>query len=134
MKILSLISILSFSCAVAIGQNLIGYNSRQIQKYMKENRKEMNIEKVINNKYKYLKYSDNTDTETLLFFLSPDSVCLSVRMVCDVGIKAEKIKEFNAIYKKKGEKLWIDERNGKKYIIEFSDEDWSSIFTIKTGK
>jgi hypothetical protein len=101
---------------------------------MKENRKEMNIEKVINNKFKYLKYSDNTDTQTLLFFLSPDSVCLSVRMVCDVGIKADKIKEFDAIYKKNGERMWVDERNGKKYLIEFSDEKWSSIFTIRTGK
>lgn len=134
MKILSLFSIFVFTCHFAIGQNLIGYSSRQIKKYMKEYRKEMNIEKVINHKYKYLKYSDNTDTQTLLFFLSPDSVCLSVRMVCDVGMKAGKIKEFDAIYKRKGDKTWIDERNGKKYLIEFSDELWSSIFTIKQGK
>lgn len=134
MKILSLFSMLVFTYSFAIGQNLIGYNSRQIQKYMKENRKEMNIEKVINNKYKYLKYSDNTDTQTLLFFLSPDSVCLSVRMVYDVGMKAGKIKEFDALYKRKGDKTWIDERNGKKYLIELSDEKWSSIFTIKPGK
>ncbi len=94
----------------------------------------MNIDKVINNKYKYLKYSDNTDSQTLLFFLNSDSVCSSVRMVYDAGMKAGKIKEFNAIYKRIGDKTWIDERNGKKYLIEFSDEMWSSIFTIKPGK
>lgn len=134
MKFLSLLTVLVFTCQSAICQNLIGYNSRQIQKYMKENRKEMNIDKVINNKYKYLKYSDNTDSHTLLFFLNSDSVCSSVRMVYDVSMKTGKIKEFDAIYKKTGDKAWLEVLNGKKYLIEFSDEKWSSIFTIKPGK
>jgi hypothetical protein len=118
----------------ADGQNLVGYNERDIKRYMKENRSDMNFNNVANSKFRYLKYSDNSDSQTLLFFFNADSVCKSVRIICDVRIKDEKEKEFNSFYKKTTENTWIDKRNGKDYLIEMKYERWSWIITIEPEK
>ena len=94
----------------------------------------MNFVKVTNNKFLYLKYTDNSDSQTLLFFLSPDSVCKSVRIICDQGSKKDKVKQFNTLYKKSGENKWIDRRGGKDYLVEIKDGKWSSIITIEPSK
>ena len=134
MKIITLFVILFMTGNFSYGQNLIGYNYEEIKKYMKENYREMIFEKVTNNKFKYLRYSDISDRQTLLFFLNPDSVCKSMRMICDVSMKAEKIKEFDSIYKKSVENKWIDERDGKDYLIEIRNEKWSCVITIEPDK
>jgi hypothetical protein len=134
MKIITFFSILMLICMYSYGQNLIGSNDREIRQYMKENRKDMNIDKVTNNKYKYLKYSDNSDSQTLLFFLNHDSVCKSVRLICNQSNEPEIVKEFNSIYKKCGENRWIDNRNGKDYLIKLINEKWSCIITIEPDK
>jgi hypothetical protein len=118
----------------ACGQNLIGYTDKEIRKYMKENRTEMNFNNVTNSKFNYLKYSDNSDNQTLLFFLDPDSVCKSVRLICDLSVKSEKVKEFNSIYKTSGENKWIDNREGRNYLIEIIDGKWSCIINIEPDK
>ncbi len=115
-------------------QNLIGYNDNEIKRYMKENHRNMNLTNVTNDRFKYLKYSDNYDNQTLLFFLTSDSVCKSIRVICDRSIKSEKVKEFNTIYSKKDEGTWIDKREGKNYLIEIKDEEWSCIITIEPEK
>jgi len=134
MKIITLFAVLSLIRICTYGQNLIGYNDKEIRKYMKDNHREMSFDNVTNSKFKYLKYSDRSDRQTLLFFLNPDSVCNSVRLICDLSIKADKVKEFNSIYKKSGENRWIDKRDGKDYLVEISDEKWYCIITIEPDK
>jgi len=134
MKIITLLAFIIVMGSVSNGQNLIGYNDYEIRKFMKENKRDMNFEKVTNNKFIYLKYSDNSDSQTILFFLSPDSVCKNVRIICDKGIKAEKIKEFNKLYKNNGDNKWIDRQGRKDYLIEIKDEKWSTVITIEPGK
>ena len=134
MKIITLFAVLSLIRICTYGQNLIGYNDKEIRKYMKDNHREMSFDNVTNSKFKYLKYSDNSDSQTLLFFLNPDSVCNSVRLICDLNIKAEKEKEFDSIYEKSGENRWIDKHDGKNYLVEISDEKWYCIITIEPDK
>jgi hypothetical protein len=134
MRIITLLAALSLTGICTYGQNLIGYKYKEIRKYMKENRTEMNYCNVTNNKFKYLKYSDRSDSQTLLLFLNTDSVCESVRMICDVYLKPKKAKEFDSIYKKAGENRWIDSRNGKDFLVEIKDEKWSCIVTIEPEK
>lgn len=122
------------TCSVVTGQNLIGYKGSEIRKFMKENRKDMNFDKVTNSKFQYLKYSDNSDSQTLLFFLNSDSVCNSIRMICDMPAKEERIIEFNAKYKPGGINKWTDTRAGKDYTIRVEEEPWSSIITIEPAK
>jgi hypothetical protein len=121
-------------CFIVQGQNLIGLRGKEIRKYMKENRSEMNYNIVVNNKFNYLKYSDNSENQTLLFFLNKDSVCREVRITCDHGLKAQKIKEYDSRYKKNGESSWIENRDGKNYDIELKDGKWSFVISIKPEK
>jgi hypothetical protein len=134
MRSASVLIFLVLSCSVLTGQNLIGYKDAEIRKFMKENKKDMSFDKVINTKFIYLKYTDRSDSQTLLFFLDTDSVCKSIRIICDAYIKTERIKEFNALYKSGGENRWIDSRNGKDYIIRIMDEKWSTIITMESEK
>lgn len=134
MKFFALFYFLIFTGSVVSGQNLIGYKDADIRKFMKENMKELNIDKVTNSKFNYLKYSDSHESQTLLFFLNADSVCNSIRMICDEPTKAQKIKEFNAKFKTTGVNKWIDTRGGKDFVIRVEDEPWSSIITIQAVK
>jgi len=112
MKNLTLFVILMFIAAGTYGQNLIGYSEMEIIKYMKE----------------------NTDNQTLLFFLDIDLVCYSVRLICDNSIKDKKVKAFNSIYKTSGDKRWIDSHDGKNYLIEIKEERWSCVINIVPDK
>jgi adenosylmethionine-8-amino-7-oxononanoate aminotransferase len=134
MKTVTLSAVLILTCICIQSQNLIGYREKEIVKYMKENRQEMNYNNVVNGKFIYLKYSDNQEKQTVLFFLNPDSICRSVRIICDVTMKAEKEKEFNSQYVKKGENRWIDKRDGKDYLIEVMDGQWSCVISIESDK
>ena len=134
MKIITISVALVLTCIYAQSQNLIGFNPKEIQKYMKENQREMNYNNVVNSKFSYLKYSDNSDNQTMLFFLSPDSVCRSVRIICDVSMKSQKIKELNSHYQKSGENQWIDRRNGKEYLIGITEGKWSCVISIESKK
>jgi len=134
MKIITLLSFIIVMGSATYGQNLIGYNDYEIRKFMKENKSDMNFNKVTNNKFIYLKYSDNSDSQTILFFLSPDSVCKNIRIICDKGLIPDKVKEFNTLYKKDGDNKWVDRHGRKDYLIEIKDEKWSSVITIEPGK
>jgi hypothetical protein len=134
MKMITLFALLSFVSGSLISQNLVGYGYDQIRLYMKENQKEMNLNPVVNSKFRYLKYTDDMDSKTLLLFLDQDSVCVSERLVCDLSLKAEKVKELNALYEKNGDNKWISRRGGKTFDILMKSEEWSCIITIEPGK
>jgi hypothetical protein len=134
MKIIALLALYFVTGSVTFSQNLIGFRNDEIKRFMIENNSNMNFVKVTNNKFHYLKYSDNSDSQTLLFFLNTDSICKSIRIICDSGTKNEKVKQFDSLYKKSGENKWIDSRGGKNFLVEIKDEKWSSIITIEPYK
>ena len=133
-KIVILSSALILICSYLPGQNLVGFKVKEILKYMKMNRSEMIYNNVVNNKFSYLKYSDNSENQTTLFFLNADSVCRSVRIVSDKSMKPLKMKELNSQYVKNGENRWIDKHGGKSYIIEMVEGNWSCIISIESEK
>lgn len=117
------------------GQNLIGYNEKEIRQYMRDKQKNMDYQNFTNNStFKYLKYVDRDDSQTLLFFLTADSVCKSIRLICDKSLKTQKTREFDNIYKKGGDNVWTEIKEGKKYIIELKDEDFSLSITFRSGE
>ena len=134
MKIITLSAALILICICTQSQNLIGYNENEIMKYMKENHSDMNYNNVVNSKFSYLKYSDSSENQTFLFFLNPDSVCRSVRIICDINMKSQKVKEFDSKYLKKGENKWIDKQGGKNCLIELMEGKWSCVISIESEK
>ena len=136
MKIIKISAFIVFLISINLnGQNLIGYSEKDVRQYMADNQKEMAFQSYINNStFKYLKYSNKDETLTLLFFLNEQSVCKSVRLICDKSLETEKIKEFNSLYKKTGDNQWIETKNRKKYLIELKEEQWSFNVTIKLNE
>jgi len=55
-------------------------------------------------------------------------------VICDNTVKTEKVKELDSNYKKAGENRWVDNHNGKDYLIEVKDETWSCVITIEPVK
>jgi hypothetical protein len=133
-RIAVVFSFLIISCSFSFGQNLIGYKNIEIRKFMEKNCKDMNYDKVRNTLFSYLKYSDNYDRQTILFFLTPDSVCKSIRVICESTMKNEKIKELDTNYKRISNDSWVDVHGGKKYLIKFKDDKWSCSITIVPDK
>ena len=136
MKTIKVSSVLLLLISINLNaQNLIGYSEKDIRQYMAENQKNMSFQNFINNStFKYLKFADKDESQTLLFFLNEQSVCKSMRLVCDKSLKAEKIKEYDSLYKKTGDNQWTEIKDGKSYLIEMKDEDWSFNVTIKLNE
>ena len=130
--LLSVFALLFLYCGLISGQNLIGYNGREIRKFMTEHMKDMHFNTVRNSQFRYLKYSDSYEMQTLLFFLTPDSVCSSIRLVCDRALKAEKLMELDAKYVRLGRNSWRDSHGGRQYLIKFTDEEWSCTISYES--
>jgi hypothetical protein len=112
------------------GQNLIGYSEKEVRQFITENQKNLAFQNFINNNtFKYLKYTDKDDSQTVLFFLNDQLICKSIRLVCDKSLKTAKTNEYNSLFKKIGENKWTETKNGKS-----KDDDWSFNVTIKLNE
>ena len=134
MKLFSLLILFIPGVAAVSGQNLIGYKYVEIRKYMMEKEKNMNQDISYNAHFRYLKYTDNTDSETKLFFFNADSVCTSIQIICDGMTRSEKIKEYDTLYRRSGKNVWIDSVGSGKYMIRLKDDEWSSTFIMEPVK
>jgi len=134
MKLFSLVLVLLLVSITGNSQNLIGYKADDIRNYMSGSRSDMNMEKVKNKLFRYLKYSNKYDTQTMLFFLNPDSICQNIRIICNNSIRDIKIGELDSSFLKSGKKWWIDSRSGKNYYIRIDDNEWSFSITIEPEK
>jgi hypothetical protein len=134
MRIVIFLIILFLPTVSSFGQNLIGYKTMEIRNYMKENRKDLNFNTVRNDLYSYLKYTDASDTQTILFFLAPDSVCTSVRVIFASGLKDEKMKELDSNYKRIDKENWICSTGGKNYLVKLKEEKWTCTITYESEK
>ncbi len=120
-----------FLCMNLSAQNLLGYKPGDIRKYMMENQKTMEFQGLtFNNTFKYAKYADKDGNQTTLFFFTADSICKSIRMICDKNLELAMIKDLDSKYKKTAPNTWMDNRSGINYIIELREEEWSINVTI----
>jgi len=112
-------------------QNLIGYKLKDIRKYMRENQKSMSWQGLTFNKtFKYAKFADRDGMQTTLFFLTADTVCKGIRMVCDKSMKLDMLKDLDSKYKKSGPNQWTGGKEGTDYLIELREEEWTFNVTI----
>jgi len=132
MKIL-LVHLIALSMAASAGgQNLVGYSPKNIKNYMKENYPGHSLQTgVVNEAYKYLKYVDDEEVETLIFFLNERDICNAVKIICDNSLKSSKITDLDNRYTRTGISFWREERKGKKYVIELVNDQWFFTINIK---
>ena len=136
MKKIFVLSVIIFFIGMNLNaQNLIGLNEKEIRTYMADNLKNVTFQNFVNNStFKYLKYSDADETQTMLFFLNDQLVCKAVRLVYDKSLREEKLKELNTLYKKTGDNQWTETKDGKSYLIELKEEEWKFNITIKLNE
>ena len=113
--------------------NLVGSSEEEIKQYMEENEKGFVYQSYTNNStFKYLKYTDRRETQTILFFLDTNLECKLVRLVCDISLKSSKLKELDALYTRTAENnTWKEIKNGISYIIELREEETTFSINIQ---
>ena len=73
-----------------VSQSLIGLKKQQLEKEIKVLYPDFTIDNsFVNNSYKYLKYVDKINEQTLLVFLSADDECTSTKLICDYSMLDE---------------------------------------------
>ena len=121
-----------FTIGMLEAQNLVGMEKDDIMDEMNTRYKGFRLNtSAVNHVYKYLKYEDDINQITILFFLSDDNKCTMVREMYDYSNINDVLKELNTSYKQDGKNHWSDSKNGKNYDIELTEGDWFFTVTIK---
>jgi hypothetical protein len=116
-------------------QHLIGMSKDQLIKEMRILYPDfIQDNSSVNNTYKYLKYIDKTNEQTLLVFLTDADVCKSTKLISDYTNLLD-VKNNLAQYKPAGKDKWTYTLNGVTYLVTLTREKWFfSVFTSKKEK
>ena len=131
MKIIIISFFVVFLNTALYSQKFIGFSEKDIKKQMDTDRPGFNIQNDNNLYFKYLKYVNNENTETILFFLSDKLLCTEIRIICDLSMKSQMLKELDSTYTKQNDNTWIENKNRNNYLIELNDEEWFFSINIK---
>lgn len=116
-----------------MGQNLIGKKKQDVENLVRTVYPGMMIDRsTVNHTYKYLKYVNNTEEQTLLVFLTDNDVCSATKLISSYSSLPDVKKDLNRKYKQAGKDTWKFNENGNRYVIKLKREDW--FFTVFTGK
>ncbi len=116
-----------------LSQHFIGLHKDAVIKEVKANNKNFLIDNsTVNNTYKYLKYIDKNNDQTLLVFLSETDICTATKLMSDYSNLDIAKKDLNARCKKQGKDKWTYNVNGTVYLVKLKKEEW--FFTIFTSK
>ncbi|MCD6200934.1 MAG: hypothetical protein J7K46_03910 [Bacteroidales bacterium] len=112
-------------------QNLIGWKADEIRKYMRTEQNNFSLdETTVNKVYKYLKYVDETETKTALYFLSDHDVCIWYKVVYDNDLLPSVIAGLDSTCRKVSDTLWLEKSGGNTYQKVLERQDW--FFTVIT--
>lgn len=135
MKLISLLFTLLLVTFSTPAQNLVGYSAEKIKKHIEKNNAELSqVTGLKNDKYDYLKYEDEEGDMTVMFFMSEDNKCTSVKSIYVHSLRDEVTAELDKSYTKRSENVWSDENKGKEAVITLEVEDWFFTVSIKPDK
>jgi hypothetical protein len=132
-KILVLSIFIGFCTIQLQAQNLIGMSKSEVMQVIKKAYPSFDIDgDAKNTTYKYLKYIDKYNEETMLVFLSDDDVCTFTKLMSDYSNEKIRTDELDKKYKKTGDHFWTFVDKGENFTVELKKEEW--YFTIITKK
>jgi len=112
-------------------QHFIGLHKDDVIKLMRETYREFyNDNSFTNKQFNYLKFSDNTGSQTWLFFLSEDDICKYHKRMVDYAYMNEVVAELNSRGMKTGTDEWEYMNMGKSYTVSLTRDKW--FFTVVT--
>ena len=112
-------------------QDYIGLQAEEIKKRMQAGEKDFALdETTVNKVYKYLKYVDDLETRTILFFLSDDDVCTWYKIIYDNDLLTPVLQHLDSTCRKISDTVWVEEIDGRQYRKELKREEW--FFSVVT--
>ena len=135
MKIIPVIVLLIITFENEIHSQLfVGLKSSEVIQQLNAERHFHQETNFKNDTYKYLKFYNRSDEETLIVFLTYDDRVRVTRLMSDYSNLDNRTKELNRNYKKVRQNCWVGTRDGKEYLIELKKEDWYFTLTTKEKK
>jgi len=130
-----IIILLTLAGPLAEAQDFIGLSEERIREIMSADRPGLSLDnKVINNTYRYLKYSSGDDNETWVVFIDDKGRCNGVRITCDNSCYDNKIKELNELYWPGETNLWSYRAGGEEISVRLKKESWFFTVTYERTK
>jgi len=115
-----------------IAQNLIGYHTGEIKKYMLTRQNDFSLDNTtINRSYRYLKYVDRLGTRTALYFLSDADICTWYKTIYDNSLLNQVSGELDKSYRKLADTLWLEQIDGHYFQKILKRQDWFFSVTTK---
>jgi hypothetical protein len=114
-------------------QHFIGMQKEQLVKAMKTVYPDFVIDtSSVNHTYKYLKYIDKVNEQTLLVFLSDNDVCTATKLMSNYSFLTQVKEELSKKYKTAGNDQWTYAVEGVEYHVKLKREAW--FFSVITSK
>jgi len=135
-KVFSGIFLVLIFCLSLRAQHVIGLHKDQLVKEMGKLYPDfVQDNSSVNTTYKYLKYIDRTNEQTLLVFLTDDDICKSTKLISDYMNLLEVKGNLDKNYKPSGKDKWTYTLSGVTYLVTLKREKWFfSVFTSKKEK
>lgn len=84
-----------------------------------------------NEQYRYLKFVDQVNEETLYCFLSDNDICTSTRLISDYTNLRSRVQWLDKQYKRQNDSTWYFTHHGRKYQVLLKKEDWFFVLITK---
>jgi hypothetical protein len=125
--LLALLLLLPALCSQA--QVFIGFGKSDVLKSMKKEKPGfINDDSVRNEKYNYLKFISDDESETWIIVFNSEDKCKCVKITCDMSKINEKRKELDELYTKRGKDRWSLDQSTGDILVDLKNETW--YFTI----
>ncbi len=114
-------------------QNYIGLHKDELIQVMRTTQRNFKLNTdAINSKYRYLKYEDRINEQTMLFFLSEDDFCTYVRLMCDYMNLNNVIDSLNKKYTRTNQYTWTYKDGENLFNVNLEKGEW--FFTVNINK
>lgn len=114
-------------------QHLIGLKKADLMKTMRETQKTFMLDgSTRNENFRYIKYVDQINEETLYCMLSDNDVCVSTRLISDYANLDQTVNRLNKDYRRINCQTWSYKVGKSTYIITLAKAEW--FFTLTTKK
>ncbi len=112
-------------------QEFVGLTAEEIKQRMRAERKDFHLdETTVNRVYRYLKYVDDLETRTILYFLSDEDVCTFYKEIYE-NDQLNPVKEhLDTTCRKIADTLWLKETPHGTMEKVLVRRDW--FFTVTT--
>jgi len=116
----------------ATGQNYIGMHKDEIKRVVPAKYSGFVFDKFVDNgERSFVKFVNQIDEQTLLFMVNSQGICKSVSRMYNTWMYNDVSKDLSKMYRKTGKDEWMEQKDGKTYVIRLKRSDWFITVTIR---